>query len=223
MFFRPTCYVPCESNPNNFIEICFQELYASLFIRGEKITSNWKERLTQQLLDRDLQEYLMEKEQWMTHSFQHICWKRNETALKRISKAIQAQTAKMCHNLRNTGAQHVQWYGEAKPCYMCGDNEDWRHVITCKSLDAELIIADSWIKFRKVIEKWGISQDIWIAIENRLHHYTMNPKKRDRDNTPTDTSPPFGPTLYVPRNRLKLAFRAQSQIGWENFLKGRLS
>jgi hypothetical protein len=54
----------------------------ALFIRGIKITNNWKERLTQQLLDGDLHEYLMEKEQWTTHSFQNICWKRHETALK---------------------------------------------------------------------------------------------------------------------------------------------
>jgi ribonuclease HI len=115
----------------------------ALFIRGIQITSNWKERLTQQLLDGDLQEYLMEKEQWTTHSFQNICWKRHETALKRISKARQAQTAKMCHNKRYTGARHAQWYGEGKICYMCGDNEDWRHVLTCKSFDAELVRVDS--------------------------------------------------------------------------------
>jgi ribonuclease HI len=97
----------------------------ALFIRGIKITSSWKERLTQQLLDGDLQEYLMEKEEWKTHSFHDICWRRNETALKQISKARQAQTAKMCHNLRYIGARHVQGYGEAKHCCMCGDNEDW--------------------------------------------------------------------------------------------------
>jgi hypothetical protein len=33
----------------------------ALFIKGMKITSNWKERLIQQLLDGDLREYLMEK------------------------------------------------------------------------------------------------------------------------------------------------------------------
>jgi hypothetical protein len=106
---------------------------------------------------------------------------------------------------------------------MCGDNEYWRHVITCKSLDAELVRLDSWIKLRKVMEKWGITQDMWIAIENGVRHYTMNPKKRDPDNMPTEPLPPFGPTFYVPRNIIKVAFRAQSQIGWNNFLKGRLS
>jgi hypothetical protein len=31
----------------------------ALFIRGVKVTGNWKERLTQQLLDGDLHEYIM--------------------------------------------------------------------------------------------------------------------------------------------------------------------
>jgi hypothetical protein len=195
----------------------------ALFIRGIKITSNWKEILTQQLLDGYLQEYLMEKEQWTTHSFQNICWKRQETALKQISKARQAQTEKMCHDLRYTGARHAQWYGEVKPSCMCGDNEYWRHVLTCKSLDAELIRADSWSKLRKGMDKWGMSQDMWLTIDNGVCHYTMNPKKREHDNMPTEPSQPFGPTFDAPRNRLKVAFRAQSRIGWDNFLKGRLS
>jgi hypothetical protein len=86
-----------------------------LFIRGVKVTRNCKERLTQQLLYGDLQEYIIQKEHWTPHAFNNICWKRNETASKIISKARQASTAKMCHNLRFTGACHELWYGEAKP------------------------------------------------------------------------------------------------------------
>jgi hypothetical protein len=106
---------------------------------------------------------------------------------------------------------------------MCGDNEDWRDVLSCKWLDAELIQADSSSKLRKGMEKWGMSQDMWFIIENGVRHYTTNPKKHEHDNMPADPSPPFGPTFYAPRNRLKVAFRAQSRIGWDNFLNGRLS
>jgi ribonuclease HI len=80
----------------------------ALLIIGVTVTSNWKERLTYQLLDRDFQEYLMQKEQWSTHSFNKICWKRNKVALTRISKARQAKTANMCDNIRHTGAHHEQ-------------------------------------------------------------------------------------------------------------------
>jgi hypothetical protein len=80
----------------------------ALFIRGIKITSNWKERLMQQLLDGYLQDYLMGKGQWTMYSFQNLCWKRHETAFKPISKARQTQTTKMSHNLRYIGTRHAQ-------------------------------------------------------------------------------------------------------------------
>jgi hypothetical protein len=55
-----------------------------------------------------------------------------------------------------------------------------------------------------------MSQDMWLIIENGVRHYTMNPKKREHDNMHAEPSPSFGPTFYTPRNRLKVAFRAQS-------------
>jgi hypothetical protein len=51
----------------------------------------------------------------------------------------------------------------------------------------------------------------------------MHPNKRDPDNMPPEPPSQFGPTFNAPINRLKVAFRAQSQIGCGNFIKGRLS
>jgi hypothetical protein len=76
---------------------------------------------------------------------------------------------------------------------------------------------------KKQMEKWSLSSDMWIAMESGVWHYTMNPLKRNPENMPPEPPSPFGTTFYTPRNRLKVAFRAQSQIAWENFLKGRLS
>jgi hypothetical protein len=88
----------------------------ALFTKGTKITSNWKERLTQQLLDGDLREYLMEKEKWNEGTFDNICWKLQKVALKRMSKARQMAIAKLVYNLAFTGARHTQWYGGTKEC-----------------------------------------------------------------------------------------------------------
>jgi transposase len=153
---RETARGPFGARPNCGL---WSSERCALFIRVSKVTSKWKERLTQQLLDGDLEEYIMQKEQWMTHAFNDICSKRNETASKLISNARQASPSKMCHNLRFTGARHELWYGEAKPCCMCGQHEDWRHVLTCKSLDAEQIIADSWSKLNKQMDKWSLPSD----------------------------------------------------------------
>jgi hypothetical protein len=56
-----------------------------------------------------------------------------------------------------------------------------------------------------------------------MGHYIINPLKCDPENMPPEPSLPFGTMFYTPINRLKVAFHAQSQIGWENFLKGTLS
>jgi hypothetical protein len=66
---RATAQGPYGVRPN--CGLWPNEIFA-LFITGLKITSNRKERLTQQLLDGDLQEHLMEEEQWTMHSFHNI-------------------------------------------------------------------------------------------------------------------------------------------------------
>jgi hypothetical protein len=119
---RETDRGPYGAIPNCGIR---QSERCALFIRGVNIRSNWKERLTQQLLDGYLQEYPMEKEKWTAHDFNTICWRRQETVIRQVSKAWQATAAKMCHNLRHTGARHEQWYGESKPCCMCGEHDEW--------------------------------------------------------------------------------------------------
>jgi hypothetical protein len=83
--------------------------------------------------------------------------------------------------------------------------------------------ADLWSKLKKQMDKWSLPTDTRIAIESGVRHYTMNSLKRDPENILPEPPPPYGTTFYTPRNRSKVTLRAQSQIYWNNFLKGRLS
>jgi hypothetical protein len=56
----------------------------ALFVLGVKVIINWKERLTQQLLDGDLQEYLMKKEQWTTQLFNNMLEDKRDSVNKNI-------------------------------------------------------------------------------------------------------------------------------------------
>jgi hypothetical protein len=56
----------------------------------------------------------MAKEKWNEGTFDNICWKLQEVALKRVSKARQTAIAKLVHNLAFTGARHTPWYGGTK-------------------------------------------------------------------------------------------------------------
>jgi hypothetical protein len=58
-----------------------------LFIRGVKIASHMKERLTQQILDGDMQKYLMDKKNWTQQVFNIINWRSYGTAFKRLPRS----------------------------------------------------------------------------------------------------------------------------------------
>jgi hypothetical protein len=84
---------------------------------------------------------------------------------KRLPRSQQTVVGKTCHSLCHTGGEHKQYYGGHKPCWICGYvHEDWRHIITCKSLDASLPITESWTKVNKAMKAWRIPPDFCIAI-----------------------------------------------------------
>jgi hypothetical protein len=65
------------------------------------------------------------------------------------------------------------------------------------------------------MKHWKLSNDFWTALENSVHGYT-----RHLVGGAIDT--PFPPTYDNRWNHLKLSFREQYKIGWENLLKGRM-
>jgi hypothetical protein len=190
----------------------------ALFIWGRKITSYMKERLIQQLLDGDLWAYLEKNEHWSAHHFESIDWTNYSSAFKSLSKGQQTAVAKATQNLWHTGTRQQQYFGDAKPCCMCNcEAEDWRHVLTCVSIDASLHRAASWENIRKSMERWHLPPYFWTMIEKGINHYTEQTHKgtiHSKDNEPQ---------FNTPRNLLQQAFRTHSHIGWDNFLKGRIS
>jgi hypothetical protein len=104
---------------------------------------------------------------------------------------------------------------------MCNcEIENWRHILTCGSLDVSLHREASWVKLRISMEWWHLPSHCWMKIEKGINHYTEQPHNRtvhSKDNKPQK---PFGVTFNSPRKLLQQAFRTQSHIGWDDiFLK----
>jgi hypothetical protein len=57
-------------------------------------------------------------------------------------------------------------------------------------------------------------------VEKGMQSYVTSPKKAKYRTTPTT---PFSATWNRERNTLKSAYHAQSKIGWENLVKGRIA
>jgi hypothetical protein len=103
-----------------------------------------------------------------------------------------------------------------------GTWEDWRHVLTCGSIDASLHRAASWGKLQKSMERWHLPQDFWTTIGKGVNNYTEHPHKRTLHSKENEPQKLFGVTFNTSMNLLQQAFRTQSHIDWDNFLKGRI-
>jgi hypothetical protein len=84
---------------------------ASLFIRGSKVTSVMKNKLTSQMHDGNLRSVLMQKYSCSPHTFDAIDWNASERALRRLSKNRQMNVVKLCHNYWHAGLRHIKFYG----------------------------------------------------------------------------------------------------------------
>jgi hypothetical protein len=73
---------------------------------------------------------------------------------------------------------------------MCGNaKEDWRHVISCRALDADLNRANSWEQVKKAMTIWKLPPDFWMATQKGIQFYIYNPyKKNARRGRATDTA-----------------------------------
>jgi hypothetical protein len=69
------------------------------------------------------------------------------------------------------------------------------------------------VKARKTMNHCKMQNYFWTAMEKGVHGYTRHPVGRAIDT-------PFPPTYENRQNSLKLAFREQYKIGWDNLLKG---
>jgi hypothetical protein len=132
--------------------------------------------------------------------------------------------AKATHNLWHTSTRHQQYFGDVKPCCLCNcETENWRHVLTCGSLHASLHREASWGKLRKSMERWHLPPDFWMTKEKGINHYIEHSHKRTSNSKDNEPQQLFGVRFNTSSNLLQQAFRAQSHIGWDNFLKVRIS
>jgi hypothetical protein len=73
------------------------------------------------------------------------------------------------------------------------------------------------------MERWHLPQYFWTTIDKGVNHYTERPHTRTTQSKENEPKKPFRVTFNTPRNLLQQAFRTQSHIGWDNFLKGRIN
>jgi hypothetical protein len=78
-------------------------------------------------------------------------------------------------------------------------------------------------ELRKLMERWNLPPDFWTTIEKGINHYKEQPHKHTIHSKDNEPQKPFGVTFNTRRNLLQQAFRTQSHINWDSFLKSQIS
>jgi hypothetical protein len=125
-----------------------------------------------------MRKYLMQRGICTDQKIEVIDWTSYGTAFRRIGRSTQTAIANACHNLWHTSKRHNQYYGETRGCCVYGNTqENCRHFILCRSLDADLNRADSWEKVQKAMTIWKLPPDFWTAVQKGIQFYIDSPNK----------------------------------------------
>jgi hypothetical protein len=96
----------------------------------------------------------------------------------------------------------------------------------CRSLDASLHRADFWENAKKDMNIWQLPNYFWTALQKGSQFYIDHPLQQVKDDAQNPMPQPVSPFPHgfnQPSNLLKQSYRAQLNIGWDNFTKGRIT
>jgi hypothetical protein len=177
-----------------------------------------KNQLTSQMHDDDLRTFLLMKETWSPQTFNSIDWHASKLALKCLSKNCQMNVVKLCRNYWHTGSRHQNFYGGDHQCCLCQETkEDWRHILSCPSLDVDNHRDASWKKVRKDMQMWRLPANFWTVIEKGIHHLSQDIQESTRPPLP------FQISVNRIRNHIRAVLKERKSIKWMDIYKGHLS
>ena len=192
---------------------------ASLSINKQLITNNYHRRLLNAHSSADMTTYLKERNAWNQRTFESVDWEHLEAAIlpiKKHSKHKFARIVKFMINMPNTGRQKHKYTRKAEseptttaacPCCKTA-KETTMHLYQCPDPKLHELLSLRLRELLDTLQKRHITKDIWHSMSAGINSF----------RTSTD------PALHEARSaEIGHAFKQQTDIGWSNFLKGRVA
>jgi hypothetical protein len=179
-----------------------------VFLNGIKVSKNLHTRLYEHCAGPALIEY------WKSRRLgdldhHHVHWAALAKAQQSLTWGHRCGKSKRISGFLGVGKNLHRWKQQSHSrCPRCGDGpEDMLHVLVCHKAD------EAWM------ETWTSTVDSWGG-NNPSSYGVLDSIKLHLDNW-RKSRPPPSLSLYHPC--LQTALRAQSRIGWQNFLDGFLA
>ena len=191
---------------------------AALRIDGKLITSNLDRHIRLQREGTKLQRRIMSKEGWTEHTFAKVDWDSHEIAFRKLGQTrFRTRVVQFEHRWLPMGRQlHRIDSEKSSLCPICRTmEEDQTHFLTCTDDRCRSNFTLQLTLLHKSLQKKKILGAVWTQIKSRLLY-----------EVGYSTQPPTFP-VAAPHGKIaqsiQQAVREQCEIGWINFLRGRIS
>jgi hypothetical protein len=175
----------------------------TLSYQGVPLLTNIRSTLRNLLHKDQITSTICKQEGWSEQLFHQVDWEAHEFALLRTWSCKRIAYIKLSHALLNTNVQNRKFYRKSDLCPCCaGHPETLTHVFTCQSPE----VAEFRTKQQEIL--WH-NLSLIQTPDEILDAIKLGILSLNREPTSKDTCPPV--------------FQHQSRLGWEAFLRGRIS
>ena len=182
------------------------------------INKDYKRAINNALFADEMRAYLMKKYEWNRGTFQKIDWSSMEGAVDKLHGLHKVTVLKLLHFWQPTGKyvhrNEGDSFGSVKCCH-CDTLDTHLHYMACKSDYFREARSFAWKRFCESMKKYkkeeSLLRAIWIGIQHWIYGDFHESLPQGEDIT------------EVEYEALVRAFNAQTEIGWEHFLTGRVA
>lgn len=170
------------------------------------------------LYSKPLRDNIVKKEHWELNTFDKVDWKAYGRTFRKMSRTRQITWAKLSHRLLQTNSQNARFYGAEPSCPCCNKVEEtYSHMLTCGS---EVMTAerDRLLEvYCEVLADIGTPPKITSMLLQGLQSWC----RTQQENLVVQVMGEQG--TLVDKACWEAYFEQTYVIGWEQFLRGRVS
>jgi hypothetical protein len=188
---------------------------ATLYINELVTTADYKKHLRQNYLSMDMREYLIKSNSWKINTVDQIWWEVHESALYALTPKKRRFIQKMIHNKLPCNYRENKMYNyKSSLCTTCMSTiETQDHIFQCKGCPAREKLRKAYkLKLGIILANHHSNQACTLIIKHNVNNYLENKKSLG-----INTLVPDATTTLIKANN------EQIQIGWEQWIKGRIS
>ena len=186
-----------------------------VFIDNESITANYAVIAKRSYHSQDAREFLMKKYSWSESTINSIWWLVHSTALKKLVFHDRVRVQKCIHNRQSTKKRMKYRHPfKSNKCSKCNTIEDENHIMRCRVITRKDIRSEYLQEMSDYLS--GSSTPIYVK-EIIMQKITEWLELQLPTTSNTDS------TKSTANTYLDDAINLQNKIGWDQFIRGRIT